>query len=216
MRRFLLFAVLFPFLSHAQTTRSGLRLGVGLATISAGQILEWNGLPKVGPLGGWAWEIPWTRQASWLIEPMYITKGSLTQNAQQNVWTSVRLGYLELPVAIKFSMDTLPGGIFLTGSLIGGYWINGRSVVKQNGNVLYDNKYDLTNSKNRQQVSVGIGMGWDKNNHAFEVRIQQSITPFSTVIRGQNLVVGLHYTYYIPKKGSQVKKKKKENDEDEG
>lgn len=212
MRVLLLTLSLLPLLSNAQTTRSGPRLGVGLATISAGQILEWNGLPKVGPLGGWAWEIPWTRQASWLIEPMYITKGSLTQNAQQNVWTSVRLGYLELPVAIKFSMDTLPGGIFLTGSLIGGYWINGRSVVRQNGNVLFDSKYVLTNATNRQQVSVGIGMGWDRRQHAFEVRIQQSISPFSTVIRGQNLVVGMHYTYYIPKKGT-LKKKPKEEDE---
>ncbi len=214
MRRIVLLLLLFPLLSHAQTTRNGPRVGVGLATISAGQILEWNGLPKVGPLGGWAWEIPWTRQASWLIEPMYITKGSLIQNAQQRVWTSTRLGYLELPVAIKFSLDTMPGGIFLTGSVIGGYWINGRSVVKQDGNVLFDSKYVLTNTRNRQQVSVGIGMGWDMRQHAFEVRVQQSITPFSTVIRGQNLVVGLHYTYYIPKKGQL--KKKKVDEEDEG
>ncbi|MBL7951534.1 MAG: outer membrane beta-barrel protein [Flavobacteriales bacterium] len=213
MRRFLLPFLFLPIMLHAQTTRSGPRLGVGLATISAGQILEWNGLPKVGPLGGWAWEIPWTRQASWLIEPMYITKGSLTQNSQQRVWTSVRLGYLELPVAIKFSLDTMPGGIFLTGSLIGGYWINGRSVVKQDGNVLFDTKYVLTNTRNRQQVSAGIGMGWDMNNSAFEVRIQQSITPFSTVIRGQNLVVGLHYTYYIPKKGQKLKRTKDEEEE---
>lgn len=214
MRRIVLLLLLLPLLSNAQTTRNGPRVGVGLATISAGQILEWNGLPKVGPLGGWAWEIPWTRQASWLIEPMYITKGSLIQNAQQRVWTSTRLGYLELPVAIKFSLDTMPGGIFLTGSVIGGYWINGRSVVKQDGNVLFDSKYVLTNTKNRQQVSVGIGMGWDMRQHAFEVRVQQSITPFSTVIRGQNLVVGLHYTYYIPKKGQL--KKKKVDEEDEG
>lgn len=203
MRHLLLSFALLPIIASAQATRSGPRLGVGLATISSGQILEWNGLPKAGPLGGWAWEIPWTRQASWLIEPMYITKGSLTQNAQQNVWTSVRLGYLELPVAIKFSMDSLPGGIFLTGSLIGGYWINGRSVVRQNGNVLSDNKYVLTNARNREQVSVGVGLGWDRRLSAFEIRVQQSITPFSTVIRGQNLVVGLHYTYYIPKRGTQ-------------
>ena len=215
MRRVLLLLSFVPALVLGQQTRSGPRLGVGLATISAGQILAWNGLPKVGPIGGWAWEIPWTRQASWLIEPMYITKGSLTQNAQLNSWTSVRLGYLEVPVAIKFSLDTMPGGMFLTGSLIGGYWINGRQVVKQNGTVLFDSKYQLAGAKNRQQVSVGVGLGWDKKQHAFEVRIQQSITPFSTVIRGQNLVVGLHYTYYIPKKGT-LPKKKMVDEEEEG
>lgn len=213
MRRLLLPFLFVPILLHAQTTRSGPRLGVGLATISAGALLQWNGPPKVGPLGGWAWEIPWTRQASWLIEPMYITKGSLTQNPQLNAWTSVRLGYLELPVAIKFSLDTMPGGVFLTGSLIGGYWINGRYKVTQNGSTLMDNKYELDGARNRQQVSVGIGLGWDKRAHAFEVRAQQSITPFSTVIRGQNVVVGLHYTYYIPKKGPA---KKPKDEEDEG
>lgn len=207
MRRLLPILFLLPLLSTAQTTRTGPRVGVGLATISAGQLLQWNGLPKVGPIIGWSFEVPWTRQASWLIEPMYMSKGSLTQNAQLNTWTSVRLGYLELPLAIKLSLDTLPGGTFLTGALIGGYWINGRQKVKQNGVVLTDLSYGLQGLKNRQQASVAIGFGWDKRNSAFEIRAQQSITPFSTLTRGQNLVVGLHYTYYIPKKGSRVKKK---------
>ncbi len=207
MRQLLLPFLVAPLLVVAQPeTRSGPRLGVGLATITAGGLLQWNGLPKVGPLGGWAWEIPWTEQASWLIEPMYITKGSLTQNPQLRSWTSVRLGYLELPVAIKFSLRPDPGGIFLTGSIIGGYWINGRQVVKQDGNVLFDQKYILTGAQSRMQASVGVGLGWDMGKSAFEVRIQQSISPFSTVIRGQNMVAGLHYTYYIPKKSERKKK----------
>lgn len=181
---------------------------MGLATITAGGLLNWNGLPKVGPLGGWAWEIPWTAQASFLIEPMYITKGSLTQNAQFRTWTSVRLGYIEVPVALKFSLRPDPGGIFLTGALMGGYWINGRQVVRQDGNVLYDQKYSLIGAQRRMQASVGVGLGWDMGASAFEVRIQQSISPFATVIRGQNMVAGLHYSYYIPKKAS----KKKEED----
>ncbi len=213
MRNAILLLLLLPISVVAQQTRSGPRAGLALATISGGQLLQWNGLPKVGPIAGWAWDIPWTRQASFLIEPMYMSKGSLTQNAQQNTWTKVRLGYLELPIAIKLSLDTVPGGIFLTGGVIGGYWINGRQVVKQNGNVTYDQKYDLSYTTKRQQVSVAVGLGWDKKNTAFEVRAQTSVTPFSTVIRGQNLVVGLHFTYYIPKKSN---KPKKTSEEDEG
>lgn len=201
MRRLLLISFLVPLLLQAaDEPRNGPRLGVGMATITAGGLLNWNGLPKVGPLGGWAWEIPWTEQASWLIEPMYITKGSLTQNAQLKTWTSVRLGYIEIPVALKFSLRPDPGGIFLTGSLLGGYWINGKQVVRQDGKVLYDQKYILTNAQGRLQASVGVGLGWDMGTSAFEVRVQQSISPFSTIIRGQNMVAGLHYTYYIPKK----------------
>ncbi|MBP8877132.1 MAG: hypothetical protein KBG86_03715, partial [Flavobacteriales bacterium] len=108
-----------PLLSHAQSARSGPRAGVGLATISAGQFLEWNGLPKVGPIAGWSFEVPWTEQASFLIEPMYMTKGSLIQNPTLRSWTSTRLGYLELPVLIKFSLQSDLGGIFLTGGAIG-------------------------------------------------------------------------------------------------
>lgn len=207
MRRFLLLLLFAPLLLRAQNVpRSGPRLGVGMATITAGGLLNWNGLPKVGPLGGWAWEIPWTEQASWLIEPMYITKGSLTQNAQLKTWTSVRLGYIEVPVAVKFSLRPDPGGIFLTGALMGGYWINGRQVIRQDGRVLSDQKYNLTYTERRFQASVGVGLGWDMGTSAFEVRVQQSISPFSTVVRGQNMVAGLHYTYYIPKKTARKEK----------
>ncbi|TXI78152.1 MAG: PorT family protein [Flavobacteriales bacterium] len=208
MRRSTLFlALTLPlFLNAADAPRNGPRLGVGMATITAGGLLNWNGLPKVGPLGGWAWEIPWTEQASWLIEPMYITKGSLTQNAQQKTWTSVRLGYIEVPVAVKFSLRPDPGGIFLTGSILGGYWINGRQVIRQDGRVLSDQKYNLTYAERRSQASVGVGLGWDMGTSAFEIRVQQSISPFSTVVRGQNMVAGLHYTYYLPKKTTRKEK----------
>jgi len=213
MRRSLLLLLFFvPFLVLAQQARSGPRVGLSMATISAGQ-LQWNGLPKFGPILGWSWSIPWTRQASFLIEPMYMSKGSLTQNAVQNAWTRVRLGYLELPVVIKLSMDTLPGGIFLSGGVIGGYLINGRQVVKQNGSVTFDQSYILAGSSKREQVSVSVGLGWDKKQTSFEVRMQTSITPFSTVVRGQNLVAGLHFTYYLPKKGSVPKKKKVHEEE---
>jgi hypothetical protein len=45
---------------------------------------------------------------------------------------------------------------------------------------------------------VGVGFGWDRPKSRFELRYQTSITPFSTVLRGQNLVAGLHFTLLLP------------------
>ncbi len=185
-------------LSASAQVKHGPRVGLSLATISAGGVFNWSGLPKPGPILGWSIEVPWTAQASFLIEPMYITKGSLTQNAQLRTFTSVRLGYLELPVMFKISTDTVPGGFFLTGGLMAGWWMNGRQVVRQDGNVLFESSYTLQGTTNRSQVSMGLGFGWDRPRSRFEVRYQTSITPFSTVLRGQNVVAGLHYTYLLP------------------
>ena len=77
--------------------------------------------------------------------------------------------------------------------------------LKQDGTVLSDVSYTLSGMRKREQASVAIGFGWDKRNSSFEIRAQQSISPMSTVIRGQNLVVGLHYTYYLPKKAPKKK-----------
>lgn len=208
MRHVLLVLLLAPtLLVNAQHARSGPRIGVGMATINAGGFLNWNGLPKVGPLGGWSFEIPWTTQASFLIEPMYITKGSLVQNAVQKSWTSSRLGYLELPLLVKLSLQDDPGGVYLSGGFLAGLWMNGKYKETLNGTVIREQKYTLSGTRNRGQASLALGMGWDIGTSAFEVRVQQSITPWSPVIRGQNLVVGLHYTYYIPKNGAGGKKK---------
>ncbi|MBX2972183.1 MAG: PorT family protein [Flavobacteriales bacterium] len=182
--------------------RAGPRLGVGMATITAGGFLSWNGLPKVGPLGGWSFELPWTEQTSFLFEPMYITKGSLANNPQMRTWTSTRLGYIELPVLAKISLQKDPGGIYMAGGFAAGMWMNGRYKVTQAGTTMADIKYIVRGTRNRMQASVALGMGWDIGASAFEIRVQQSITPFSTVIRGQNMVVGLHYTFYFPKKAA--------------
>jgi hypothetical protein len=197
MRTLFLFFFAISLTASAQL-RTGPRIGLSLATISAGGVFNWNGLPKPGPIVGWSFEIPWTKQASFLVEPMYTSKGSLTQNAQLRTFTSVRLGYLELPVMFKISTDTVPDGFFLTAGGMFGWWMNGRTVTRQDGNVLFESSYTLEGTTNRSQVSVGIGFGWDRPRSRFELRYQTSITPFSTVLRGQNLVVGLHYTYLLP------------------
>lgn len=199
MRALILLAFFLPFAGAAQV-RTGPRVGVSLSTISAGGLFNWSGLPMPGPIFGWSFEIPWTAQASFLVEPMYMSKGSLAQNPQLRTFTSVRLGYLEMPVMFKISTDTMPGGFFLTAGGMFGWWMNGRTVTRQDGTVLFESSYRLQGTANRSQVSVGVGFGWDRPKSRFELRYQTSITPFSTVLRGQNVVAGLHYTYLLPTK----------------
>jgi hypothetical protein len=129
---------------------------------------------------------------------MYMSKGSLAQNPQLRTFTSIRLGYLELPVMFKVSTDPLPDGFFLTAGGMLGWWMNGRTVTRQDGKVTQESSYTLQGTANRSQASVGVGFGWDRPRSRFEVRYQTSVTPFSTVLRGQNLVAGLHYTYLLP------------------
>jgi hypothetical protein len=183
--------------AEAQSARPGVRLGLSLASISAGQLIGWNGIPQPGPIAGITYEVPWTRQAFFLIEPMYIGKGSLVQNAVLNTWTSTRLNYLEVPVLFKISTDTVPGGVFLTGGAMWGYWLSGRQVVRQDGNVIQDLPFALAGSNRRTQISMGVGLGFEGARSAFELRAQTSVTPFSPVVRGQNVVLGLHYSYYL-------------------
>jgi hypothetical protein len=197
MRWIFLLSFLLPFSAAAQL-KTGPRIGLSLATISAGGLFNWNGLPKPGPILGWSFEVPWTDQASFLFEPMYIAKGSLVQNSILNTWTSVRLGYMEMPVLFKISTNPEPDGLFLTAGFMGGILMNGRQVVRQNGTVLYDQNFYLRGAKNRTQMSAGVGVGWDRPRSHFEIRFQTSISPFSTIIQGQNLVAGLHYTYLLP------------------
>lgn len=192
----LLFAVTLGSM-HAQNTRMGLRAGLSLASISTGQLFGWNGVPQPGPIVGLSLEVPWTRQASFLLEPMYIGKGSLVQNAVLNTWTSTRLNYMEVPLMFKVSTDTVPGGFFLTGGAMLGYWIGGRQVIRQDGNVIAEEPFSPVGTTRRSQVSMGVGFGWDGNRSSFELRGQTSVTPFSPIVRGQNVVVGLHYTYYL-------------------
>lgn len=206
MRRIVLITFLLPSLLIAQT-RSGPRAGLSLATISSGQLLQWNGLPQLGPILGYSFEVKWTEQAAFLIEPMYISKGSFIRNAQFDQNTSTRYGYLELPIILKLSLGKDPGGIFLSGGIMGGYWLTGRQVSKVSGITQYNTQYDLSQTNRRFQYGVALGLGVDKGNFSFESRVQTSLSPFNPVYQAQNLVIGLHFTYYIPRKADRERKK---------
>lgn len=196
--RTLIFSLALPSLLNAQV-RQGPRFGLAVATQTAGQFLQWQGLPKLGPIVGWSWEVPYTHQVGILIEPMLMSKGSWVQNAplQTNTFTTLR--YLELPVLAKLDVDTTKGGTYLSGGIIYGYWIYGRTRVTQYGQETSDVTYDLSQPNvRRSQWSVALGLGRSGKKWGWELRAQTSVTPFDRLIRSQNLVFGIHLTYRLP------------------
>lgn len=198
-RTFLLLFMLITGLHvSAQQVRQGPRFGLAVATQTSGQLLQWNGLPKLGPILGYSWDIPYTSQVGILIEPMIMSKGSWTQNAQQKLNTFITFRYLELPVMLKLDLDTAKNGYFLTGGVIYGYWVHGRLRQLQNGQEIQDITYDLSQpSVRRSQWSLAVGLGRASDRWSWELRAQTSVTPFDKVQRVQNLVFGLHFTHRL-------------------
>lgn len=203
---------LLPIALVAQM-RHGPRVGLAVATRTGGQFLQWTGLPKFGPILGWSFDVPYTYQVGFRIEPTLMSKGSWTRNDLLNQNTRITDRYLELPVLIRLDLDTVKGGFFLTGGPIYGYWLSTRSVVKQGGEILQEQKIDLSAANfNRSEWSVAVGLGQQGEKWSWEVRGQTSVTPFNSLFRSQNLVFGIHLTYWLPL----PEKPKKEEDEDTG
>ena len=196
--RVFLGAMLLPCLLLAQV-RQGPRLGLAVATQTAGQFLQWQGLPKLGPIAGWSWDIPYTHQLHILVEPMLMSKGSWIQTPLQQIQSYTTLSYLELPVLAKLDVDAAQDGTYLSGGVIYGYLISHRFRQTQNGAEVFDQKFDLSNPNiPRAQWSAALGLGRSSNRWAWELRAQTSVTPFDRLIRSQNLVFGLHFTYRLP------------------
>lgn len=196
----LLAAVLTTFTTFGQMQfRHGPRVGLSMASRTVGgQLLRWTGLPKFGPLYGWSFDVPISDQIHVLVEPMMMSKGSWTRNAQWNMNDYVTVRYLELPVLLKLSTNPDPQGMFLTGGFIYGYAMGGRFRQMRDGQEVMDIKYNFAGSSNRSQWNVALGLGHEKRNFMWELRVQQSITPLNPLVRGQDLVVGFHFTYRLP------------------
>lgn len=214
----LLPALLLPLVIQAQV-RQGPRIGLAVATQTAGQFLQWQGLPKFGPIIGWSWQIPFTEQTDILLEPMIMSKGSWIQNAplRSNTFTTMR--YLELPLMLKLKLNS-DHGTYLSGGLIGGYWISGRIRSTQDGQEISDIRFNLNQPNVRRfQTSVALGLGRQGKKWGWEFRAQNSVTPFDRFIRSQNLVFGLHFTYLLPsyeeRKAKRDAKKEKEEEDAE-
>lgn len=198
----------------AQSSRNGPKVGLSMATQTAGQFLAWSGLPKFGPLVGWSFEAPLTYQASLLIEPMYMSKGSVTVNSQLKTHSSVSLGYLEMPLMLKVSTNPDPQGLFLTAGILYGYLLHGQVKNFQDGTLVSKYDFSPTNTTNRGQWSAAVGIGHEKGNWMWEVRGQSSLNTFDRFVRSHNVVFSGQVAWRFPTAEDREKKRKAREDAD--
>lgn len=199
----------------ARSSRNGPKVGLGIATQTAGQFLTWSGQPKVGLIGGWSFEAPVTSQISLLIEPMYIGKGSVTVNSQLKYRTSVALNYLEMPLMLKLSTDPDPQGLFLTGGLMYGYLIHGRVKSYQDGHLVSDTDFSPSGTTNRGQWSAGIGIGHEMGAWMWELRGQSSLNTFDRFIRSHNVVYSVQVAWRFPSSDERMRERKARAEEED-
>lgn len=214
MARSIFFAIgtFISVVAYTQKVRNGPRFGLAISTRTAGQFMQWNGLPKLGPLVGWSFDIPYTKQIGFRVEPMLMSKGSWTRNDLLDQNTRITDRYIEVPVLLRLDLDTTAGGFFLNGGGIFGYWMSNHTVITDRGSVSYDRKGDLSASNvRRTEWSLAIGLGQQGKKWSWEVRGQTSVTPFDRLVRSQNLAFALHITYWLP----QPKPKKSKTEEEE-
>jgi hypothetical protein len=202
-----LIALLLPLSVLAQGSRNGPKVGLGIATQTAGQFLAWSGQPKFGPLIGWSFEAPITSQVSLLIEPMYIAKGSRTVNSIYKIRTSITLNYIEMPLLLKVSTNPDPQGLFLTGGLMYGYYLGGRIKSYDHGSQVTDRTFGAGGT-NRGQWSAAIGIGHERGSWMWELRGQSSLNTFDPLIRSHNVVYSLQVAWRFPTQAEKDRRRK--------
>jgi hypothetical protein len=190
--------ILTPFLAAAALVahaQMGPRIGLGLATQSVGGLFQNTSNLMPGPLVGWHFEAPVHPQVSIMPELLFMTKGFAVRNPAQATRTRSTFRYLEAPILAKISLDKEEGGLYLLAGPAVGYFLNGRTRLWQEDQLLFDNKYTLPANGRRVEVSGLVGMGVEGDKWAFDVRAQTSLTPFERFTRIQNVVYALTVAY---------------------
>ncbi len=174
---------------------NGPRIGVCMATQSAGGLFQNTTDMLAGPMIGWHFEAPLHWQVSLMPEILWMTKGSVVRNQAQGVRTRSTFRYLEVPLLLKISTDRRADGMFLLAGPSMGYFLSGRYQSWLNGQQNTDVRYDLSTNERRFQFSLIFGIGMEGERWAFDVRAQSSVTPFDRLIRVQNQVYALTVAY---------------------
>lgn len=175
--------------------RNGPRLGVCLATQSAGTLFQNTSDMLAGPLIGWHFEVPLHWQVSLMPEILWLTKGSVVRNPSLGVRSRSTFRYLEVPLLLKVSTDKQADGMYLLVGPSAGYFLSGRYQSWLNGQENTDVRYNLSENERRFQFSAVLGMGMEGDRWAFDVRAQTSMTPFDRIVRVQNQVYALTVAY---------------------
>ena len=174
-----------------------------MATQSVGGIFENTSDLLLGPVLGWHFEAPVHPQVSIMPEVLWMTKGFVVRNPAQATRARSTFRYLEVPVLVKISVDKEKDGLFLLVGPSMGYYLSGRYKTWQNGQVLQDTRFDLSNTQRRFQFSAVAGLGVEGPRWGFDVRAQSSVTPFDRVVKVQNVVYALTAAYRISGRGKE-------------
>ncbi len=181
-------------------SHQGPRMGLGMATQSVGGLFSNTQNLLVGPVLGWHFEAPLHPQVSLVPEILWMVKGSVVRNPSQDTRERSSFNYLEVPLGVKISTEKATDGMYLLVGPSLGYMLSGRYKKWQYGDVIVDEKYELSDSQNRFQFSVMVGLGMEGPKWAFDVRAQTSLTPFDPLLQVQNVVYALTFAYRIPGK----------------
>ena len=198
----LLFASTCAF---AQEGHHGPRIGLGMATQSAGGLFQSTQDLLLAPVIGWYLEAPLHPQVSLMPELLWMTKGAVVRNQIQGVRARSTLRYVEVPLLLKVSLDASADGMYLLAGPSFGVFMTGRYQTWLNGEEQYDYRYTLASSERRYQFSGVLGMGMEGPKMAFDVRAQTSLTPFDRFIRSQNVVYALTVAYRFSTEKKRVK-----------
>jgi hypothetical protein len=197
---------LLPVMLSAQDPRNGPKVGITMATISYGGFLSWQGLPKFGPMGGWSFELPVTYQMSVLLEPMYMSKGSIAQNAALKTQVTTSTSYIEMPLLGKLSTSTDPQGLFLTAGFVYGRFMEGKQRQYLDGELVREYEFE---PQYKSDWSAALGIGMEKGNWMWEVRGQNSFR-LGGVITSNNVVFSGQICWRFPPRKPKEKKEEEE------
>ncbi len=198
-RMFLLSCLLATGSLFAQ---NGPRIGVGLATQSAGGLFQNTGDLLAGPIIGWHFEAPLHPKFSIMPEILWMTKGAVVRNPAMATRSRATFRYLEMPILAKVMTDQAGDGLYLLAGPTVGYFLSGRYQVWQSGDEIIDSKYNTDSNPNLRRIEFSglVGMGFQGERWSFDVRAQSSLTPFDRFIRIQNIVYGITLAYRIKPK----------------
>lgn len=181
--------------------QNGPRIGLGLATQSAGGLFQNTSDLLGGPIIGWHFEAPLHPKLSIMPEVLWMTKGAVVRNPAMATRSRATFRYLEVPILVKVMTDQAGDGLYLLAGPTVGYFLSGRYQVWQSGDEIIDSKYNTDSNPNLRRIEFSglVGMGFQGNRWAFDVRAQSSITPFERFVRIQNIVYGITLAYRIKK-----------------
>lgn len=182
-------------LGCSATAQHGPRIGLGLATQGPGAFRGSTRDMLPAPLFGWCVEAQLHPQVRFAPELLWVTKGAFVRNPAIGSSSILTLRYLEVPLLLRISTDRKADGMFLLAGAGLGWFLKGREQRFLNGQLIWDEPYQLPDLQRRSQFNVVVGMGMEGRRWGFDVRGQSSLGLFDRLVTQQSQVYAITFTY---------------------